>query len=97
MDSAFNLTSARVVLRHQKGIFTAKVTINGPGIHIQAKTTSPRLLAAIDTLFNRAATQMQKGTSKRKAKKRFTSLGQIERQIRDKYEQANTELFNTQF
>ena len=74
------LTSARVVLDHQKNIFTAEITVHGRRMHIDAKAKAEGLDAAIDSMFTKAERQMRKHYDKQK-NHQHRSVSQIERDV----------------
>lgn len=75
-----HLTSTRIVIRHQKGIFSGNMVVNGRKVHIIAKATGKVLLSVIDEMIQKAETQIRKQKKKIKLKKRI-SVSQLEQHI----------------
>ena len=87
------LTSARVVLDHQKNIFTAEITVHGRRMHIDAHAKAEGLDAAIDAMFNKAERQMRKHYDKQK-NHHHESLSQIERKILSEQDHDEDEILS---
>ncbi len=60
------LTSARIVLHHQKGTFSGEMVVNGPRIHFISKAQGRDLLLVIDDLIQKAEIQIRKHKEKRR-------------------------------
>jgi len=60
-----NLTSARIVLHHQKGTFSGEMVVNGRKVHIIAKAQGKDLPTVIDEMIQKAETQIRKHKEKK--------------------------------
>ncbi len=69
IENEYNkLTSARVVLDHQKNIFYTEVILHGKNISIEAKSKEPTQRQSIDGAIEKADKQLRKFLSKLKDK-----------------------------
>lgn len=75
-----NLTSTRIVLRHQKGTFSGEMVVNGRKVHIISKAKGKVLLSVIDEMIHKAETQIRKRKKKYNPNKRM-GVSQIEQHI----------------
>ena len=75
-----NLTSARIVLRHQKGTFSGEMVVNGRKVHIIAKAQGKDLPTVIDEMIQKAETQIRKHKAK-KTHIRRKGVSEIEQYI----------------
>ena len=87
------LTSARVVLDHQKNTFSAEITVHGRRLHIDAKAKAEGLIPAIDAMFAKAERQIRKHFDKKK-NHNHRSVSDIEREIVDKEYSDNDEMLS---
>jgi len=78
------LTSANLILHHQRNRFIARLTVNGRKVHIIAETKGDLLSTVIDDVFAKAERQLRKHFDKLSSH-RQKGVSEIERYMRDKY------------